>query len=318
MEKSQHKFDELFDDQKFIDALQSAEKLELVSFISKLPIPIAIIQNEGIFLGINQNFADIYENDALYLMGKKLSSVSTVVHAYYLKALEAFKTDSHLQLVENEFYSKGHFYILNFKSLRGLDRKLIAVVVVCTDVTRLKRRERVLIQNNQKLYDHLYIDQTTGVNNRRALERFLKQNFVGSKRKDYSFIKIDLDDFKKFNQLNSYTYGDELLTSIAQLFTEEIAQDNAEFYRLNSASFVVVLEKCTPWSVLTVAERLRQKIIKENIHFEADSEEILTISIGIYHPQAQNNFNELDIIEQIDIAVQQAKTLGKNSIFVLE
>ncbi|QIO06619.1 GGDEF domain-containing protein [Acinetobacter shaoyimingii] len=318
MEKSQHKFDDLFDDQKFLDVLQGAEKLELVSFISKLPIPIAIIENEGIFLGINQNFADIYESDALYLMGKKLSSVSTVVHAYYIEALNDFKSQSHLQLVENEFYSKGHFYILNFKSLRDVDRKLIAVIVVCTDVTRLKRRERVLIQNNQKLHDHLYIDQTTGVNNRRALERFLKQNFVGTKRENYSFLKIDLDDFKKFNQLNSYTYGDELLTSIAQLFHDEIAQDNAILYRLNSASFVVVLEKCTPWSALTVAERLRHKMMKENIRFEADSEEILTISIGIYHPQAHNNFNELDIIEQIDIAVQQAKSQGKNSIFVLD
>lgn len=318
MDKPQQNIDDLFDDQKFIDVLQSSKKLELVSFISKLPVPVAIIDHEAVFLAINQNFADIYENDALYLIGRKLNSVSTVVYAYFTEAISLFKNDSHLSLIENEFYSKGHFYILNFKVLRNKDRKFLAVIVVCTDVTRLKRRERVLIQNNKKLHDHLYIDQTTGVKNRRALERFLSTNFVGTKRESYSFIKIDLDDFKKFNQLNSYSYGDELLTLIAQLFTDEIAQDNAELFRLNSASFVVVLENCTPWSALTVAERLRQKMIKENIRFEEQSEEILTISMGIYHPQAQDNFADLDIIEQIDIAVQQAKSQGKNSIFVLD
>lgn len=318
MESKNKNIHDLIDDQKFLDALQSTEKLELVSFISKLPIPVAIFDHDATFLGVNQNFADIYESDAIYLLGKKLNSVSTVVYAYFIEAVATFKQQSHLTLIENEFYSKGHFYILNFKVLRNNERQFLAIIVVCADVTRLKRRERILLQNNKKLHDHLYIDQTTGIKNRLALERFLRENFVGKKRENYSFIKIDLDDFKKFNQLNSYTHGDELLTQIGQIFTNEISQDEAQLFRLNSASFVVVLENSTPWSVLTVAERLRQKMIKENIRYQEHEDEILTISMGIYHPQAQDNYADLDIIQQIDVAVQQAKSQGKNSIFVLE
>jgi diguanylate cyclase (GGDEF)-like protein len=79
-----------------------------------------------------------------------------------------------------------------------------------------------------------------------------------------------------------------------------------------------VLENSTPWSALTVAERLRQKIIKEDIRFEEGAEERLSVSIGIFHPQAQDINNPVNIFELIDIAVQQAKAQGKNAIFLLD
>ena len=311
--------DELFPDQKFLNILKQLDKFDLVSFVSKLPVPIAILDLKGVFIGLNQLFADFYEADALYLMGKQLDSFSTIIHSYFIQASQRFNHEPDLNKIEEEFYLKGHFYILDLKVLRNSEGEMGAIVVVCTDITRLKRKERVLIQNNKKLHDMLYIDQTTGVQNRRALERFLTNQMIGQMREAYSFIRIDLEDFKKFNELNSYAYGDERLCTIAQFFADELkTDDRAELFRLNSASFVVVLENSTPWSALTVAERLRQKIIKEDIRFEEGAEERLSVSIGIFHPQAQDTNNSLDIFELIDIAVQQAKAQGKNAIFLLD
>ena len=62
----------------FLDTLKTMGKLELVSFISKLPVPIAIFDDESTVLGLNQLFADIYESDALYMFGKKLNEFSVV------------------------------------------------------------------------------------------------------------------------------------------------------------------------------------------------------------------------------------------------
>ena len=302
----------------FFDGLRNFGKLELVSFISKLPIPIAIFDENAVFLGLNQFFADIYESDALYLMNKKLNEFSTIVYAHLVEAIAEFKLANSCDQIENEFYSKGHFYILYMKVIRNVDKQIDCIIVVCADVTRLKRKERVLLQTNKKLHDYLYIDQTTGLKNKMALEEYLSKNFIDARREQFSFIKIDLDDFKKFNQLNSYTIGDGILRQLGELFTEEITQDNAQLYRLNSASFVISIEKSTPWKVLTVAERIRQKIHKEQIHFEKDTDEILTVTIGIYHPSIHENFIEVDIMEQLDVAINQAKELGNNSIFVLE
>lgn len=304
--------------ENFVDSIQRMGKLELVSFISKLPVPIAIFDDEAVFLGVNQLFADIYESDALYLLGKKLNEFSTVVYSHYSDAVVKFSHESYLEHIENEFYSKGHFYILNFKVLRTADHRIESIIVVCADVTRLKRRERVLIQTNKKLHDFLYIDQTTGLKNKLALEEFLNENFIDNQREKFSFIKIDLDDFKRFNQLNSYSLGDEILNQIGEIFTQEVSQDQAHLFRLNSASFVLVLEQSTPWKVLTVAERLRQKIDKEQIQFDLNSNEVLTVTIGIYHPGIHDHLAKIDIMQQLDVAVKQAKQLGKNSIFVLD
>ncbi len=303
---------------RFLELLKNTEKIDLVSAISKFPVPIAILSEGGLFIVVNQRFADIYESDAMYLLGKKLNEFSTVVYAHFTDAISHFNQNPHVDDIQNEFYSKGHFYIVYFQALRTYDTQLNSVIVVCADITRLKRRERVLIQNNKKLHDHLYIDQITGLKSKLALERFIAEQCVNNARDKYSFIKIDLDDFKKFNQLNSYTFGDEILTQIGGFFSEEILHDAAELYRMNSASFVVVVEDSTPWKVLTLAERLRQKLITSHIAFQAQQEDMLTATFGIIHPTVNDQFAELDIIKQLDVAIKQAKSQGKNSIFVLE
>lgn len=304
--------------ERFLDILKNTEKLDLVSAISKFPVPIAIFSDSAIFLAVNQRFADIYESDAMYLLGKKFNELSTVVYAHFTAATAHFNQDPYLDDIENEFYSKGHFYIVYFRALRTYDKKISSIIVVCADITRLKRRERVLIQNNKKLHDQLYIDQITGLKSKLALEQFIAEKCVGSMRDQYSFIKIDLDDFKKFNQMNSYTYGDEILCKIGRFFNEEILHDVAEIYRMNSASFVVVVEDSTPWKVLTLAERLRQKMVKSHIAFQAQQDEMLTATFGIIHPTVSDQFAELDIMEQLNVAIKHAKFQGKNSIFVLE
>ena len=45
---------------------------------------------------------------------------------------------------EQEFYVKGKFYLSYFKAIRNQYDEIERVVVVCSDITRLKRRENVL------------------------------------------------------------------------------------------------------------------------------------------------------------------------------
>ena len=68
---------------KVFEYLQDIDKLHLVSFISQIPLPIALLDQEARFLGVNQKFADIYESDALYLFDKLLNTFSTVVFAHF-------------------------------------------------------------------------------------------------------------------------------------------------------------------------------------------------------------------------------------------
>lgn len=302
----------------FLELVQKIDKRSFVSTFSKFPVPIAIINIESVILGVNQCFADIYESDAMYMMGKKLNEFSTLVYAHFLSAISSFQNDLYLNDIENEFYSKGHFYLAYFRALRDIDKKIHSIVIVGADITKLKRRERALIQNNKKLHEYAYIDQVTGLKSKLALELFISDKFVDDLREVYAFIKININDFKKFNQMNSYNIGDQTLTRIGQEFSEEILQDKADIYHLNSASFVVVVEDSTPWKVLTIAERLRQKMIKSKVVFDLEGNEKLTVTIGIYHPKMYDSITGSDILKELDVAVRNAKKLGQNSIFVLD
>lgn len=304
--------------QTLVEQIKNSEKLELVNLISKIPVPIAILSLEANFLTLNQDFADLYESDALYLTGKNLGFFSTTVYQQFQDALQTFHQNPSIEQLENDFYSKGHFYSIYFKVLRSNNHQIQSIIVVCADITKYKRRERVLIQNNKRLYDSLYLDQLTGLKNQIAYERFLKDNFSLNNSKSYAFIKLDLDNFKKFNQLNGMSAADAILVKIAHLLGDEIRQDQADIYRLNSPAYIVIIMGSTPWKVMTIAERLRQCLIKAHIQFEADSNEILTCSIGIVHKNDQQQLSSTEVEHKLNFAVAQAKSHGRNSIFVLE
>lgn len=198
-------FKVMIQDEQFLDLIQKTEKMELVSFLAQLPIPVAIFSRESRFLGLNQGFADFYESDALYLNGKLLKSVSTLVYHQFLDVIPLFEKGKNE--VDFEFYGRGHFYLSYYKALRDQDGEIVTVVVVCADITRLKRRENVLLLNNKKLHDHLYLDAVTGLPNKIAFGQFLiDPENLDLMTQRISFLKIDLDSFKKFNQFNIANY----------------------------------------------------------------------------------------------------------------
>lgn len=312
MQKESIKLQDGLEDINIFKYLKEIDKLHLVSFISQIPLPIAILNTDARFLGVNQKFADIYDSDALYLTDKLLNTFSTIVYAHFKDALVAFAQKQNYY--EQEFYIKGKFYISYFKAIYDQENKIDTIIVICSDVTRLKRRENVLLQNNKKLHDHLYLDALTGLPNAFAFDHYLEQLWQRQRTSDTSFLKIDLDNFKLFNRLNSYTKGDEVLIQLSVLLNDSITQTEAQIFRLNSANFVVVIENFTQWAVMTLAERFKYAILEEQISI-GDDGEFLTASVGIYH--LEQDSKDIDITHKLNTAVRFAKDQGKNSLYLL-
>ena len=315
MEHESIKLKDNLEEIKVFEYLQDIDKLHLVSFISQIPLPVAIFDQSARCLGSNQKFTDIYESDALYLLDKLLNTFSTVVYAHFADALFHFSKNQNY--FEQEFYVKGRFYLSYFKAIRNLDNDIEMIVIVCSDVTRLKRRENVLLQNNKKLHDHLYLDTLTGLQNTLAFEHYLDKLWQSPRKSDVFFLKIDLDNFKLFNQLNSYTIGDEALTQLGTVLHDATTQTEAHIFRLNSASFVVVIEHLTEWAVLTLAERIKFAIADQKIAF-GKNDKYLTASVGIYQLSIENRESNIDVLQNLDVAVRFAKENGANSLFLLK
>ncbi|WP_227610986.1 MULTISPECIES: sensor domain-containing diguanylate cyclase [unclassified Acinetobacter] len=287
-----------------------------LSLLDKLPVPAFILSSEGIFLKVNQLFADIYASDALYMQGKSMSSFIENIEAEISAILDQFEhKDGHY---EKELYVKGRFYNTYWRALKDDNEQTIAIMIVWAEVTRLKRRERVLELNNLRLQEYLYVDPVTGAANRLALEQWLSETQSEQKHISFYALMIDLDDFKKFNQTYSYSQGDVALKEIAELLESYLNPKESMLYRLNSAQFVIIMPNASELTAYTLAERLRIAIYDAAYLFENGFHDRLTATVAIYKPSFQelNSFSEIE--SRLCFAIKNVKVREKNKSISLE
>jgi len=296
------------------ESIQSS--VPTLSLLDKLPVPAFILSSDGIFLKVNQLFADIYASDALYMQGKSIKSFIDNIESEIFAILEQFEhNDGHY---EKELYVKGHFYNTYCRALKNDNEQIIALMTVWAEVTKLKRRERVLELNNLRLQEYLYIDAVTGAANRLALEQWLSETQSEQKKTPFYALMFDLDDFKKFNQTYSYSQGDIVLKEIAELLQSYLNPKESMLYRLNSAQFVIVMPNASELTAYTLAERLRIAIYDAAYFFEEGVHDRLTATVAIYKPSFQESTSFSEIESRLRFAIKNVKVQEKNKSISLE
>ena len=156
-------------------------------------------------------------------------------------------------------------------------------------------------------------DSLTGLLNRRYLEERLSEETKRSHREGYSmsFMMIDVDDFKSYNDSFSHLEGDKALKLVAQHLKETLrAEDIAARY--GGEEFSILLPQTTASEARIIAERVREHIAA--IDFPNRK---ITISIGVA-TCSPCIYTADDIIRAADKALYEAKRCGKNNIQVYE
>jgi diguanylate cyclase (GGDEF)-like protein len=152
-------------------------------------------------------------------------------------------------------------------------------------------------------------DALTGLPNRRYLEKRLEEEVLRSQRHGFplSFMMIDVDFFKRYNDLNGHQAGDEALRIVANSLRAALrGADIAARY--GGEEFSILLPQTTQSEAKPIAERIRRRI--EATVFPHDK---VTISIGIASFSPQLDTPEL-IIKAADQALYAAKNAGRNNI----
>ena len=161
-------------------------------------------------------------------------------------------------------------------------------------------------------------DFLTKLPNRILLQEHLKQAFRVSKRANLHsvFMYIDLDRFKQINDNYGHDAGDRVLVEIAQRM-RDLLREGDMVARIGGDEFAVIApdldvdESSAANKALFLAEKILTAVT-EPVRFESYSFEV-TASIGIkLFPNHVKD--ELDVIEHADIAMYQAKKMGRNQI----
>ncbi len=162
-------------------------------------------------------------------------------------------------------------------------------------------------------------DTLTGLYNRRLLDRRLPElmSRLGSPRRRTSdpisahLAMMDLDRFKKINDVFGHLYGDEVLLLFSGLMKQSFRSSDL-LVRYGGEEFVVVLTDTTLANCERVLERFRHKV--EEHWFPQIGR--VTISTGAV--RIGNQALPSTVLDQADQALYYAKRAGRNRVCIYE
>ena len=138
-------------------------------------------------------------------------------------------------------------------------------------------RERMLLEGQRHLTEAADRDLLTGLLNRRGFEAAMERarpEFTGS-----AFLLLDLDRFKRVNDVHGHAAGDAVLRELGRRLIEAL-DGRGVLGRLGGEEVAVFLPSVLPREVEQVAERLRHAVRRELFVLPSDVRLLVTVSIG--------------------------------------
>jgi diguanylate cyclase (GGDEF)-like protein len=158
-------------------------------------------------------------------------------------------------------------------------------------------------------------DPLTGLVNRRYLEERLQEELERSKRHRFSmsFMMVDIDDFKAYNDAHGHQAGDLALEMTAQCLKTALRSADVAA-RYGGEEFSILLPQTGLTEARIIGERIRRRIERTQFpHGQGQPLGAVTVSIGVSTFGAELD-TPAEIIYAADQALYAAKALGKNCI----
>jgi len=163
--------------------------------------------------------------------------------------------------------------------------------------------------------EKIYIDPLTGIYNRRFLDETLRRviNSLSRSGSMLSFLMIDIDHFKKYNDTYGHDEGDKCLKMVAETLKKSLSRANDFVVRYGGEEFAVVLPSTHAEGACLVANRLLENIRKCNIlHETSNVANHVTISIGVTTGMVKHTHSASDYIQRADEMLYKSKQAGRN------
>lgn len=157
-------------------------------------------------------------------------------------------------------------------------------------------------------------DPLTNINNRRSFfdiaEQLLK--LYHRNKEPFSVMLLDIDYFKKVNDVYGHILGDEILKHTVSHIKKEIRESDV-FARYGGEEFIILLINTDAHEAADIAEKVRSSI-ENNPYVDEQNTIPITISIGLSQFNDDESIQEL--IERSDSALYKAKERGRNRVVV--
>jgi len=158
-------------------------------------------------------------------------------------------------------------------------------------------------------------DPLTGVFNVRRLETSLKDEFSRAKRyqRPLSFLMIDVDRLKLWNDTFGHPHGDMILCNIASILDKN-TRDVDKVFRYGGDEFCVLLPETDLTEGVVVAEKLRRAVGEFMFPGKEKLQDTpITISVGVSSVSEVKGAPD-ELVRSADEALYEAKRMGGNRV----
>lgn len=226
-------------------------------------------------------------------------------------------------------------FILVYKSLSGEDNidlshqseenilsetlvleSKVASILQCIDDPDIRNQlfelKHIINRSKEKLSRLALVDRLTLLYNRRFFDDAIAREVERAKRysQELSLIMIDIDNFKDFNDTHGHQKGDEVLSQVAAIISDQIRLNDIAS-RYGGEEMVVILPESSLSSALVAAEKLRSAIERDSLLRIGLP---VTVSLGVSEFTGSEN-SVSDMISRADAALYKAKDAGRNRVF---
>ncbi|MCX7795761.1 MAG: sensor domain-containing diguanylate cyclase [bacterium] len=170
---------------------------------------------------------------------------------------------------------------------------------------------RTLKKELETLRSLAFIDELTGVLNRRGFEYFLGEKKRESERfkKIFGVLFVDIDDFKLINDTYGHKMGDKVLKMVAETLKSNL-KINDIVARYGGDEFVVISEITDRDEFKSLANRISIVI---NSSFIEENGKIIRVSVSIGGAISKGKDLEM-VLEKADNLMYVSKAKGKNRV----
>lgn len=201
--------------------------------------------------------------------------------------------------------------------LRQIAGQLSQVLEKSRLLDDLRAAKEQLETANRELAGLATTDGLTGLANRRAFDEMLRMEWRRSGRSELplSFLLVDIDHFKPYNDLYGHTKGDACLRRVAQALGHSLRRAGDVAARYGGEEFAILLPDTSAEDALRVAELLRSRVASlSEPHAGSSAAAHVTVSVGAATVIASRTGDPQTLVSAADAALYDAKEAGRNRV----
>ncbi|MFC0103444.1 diguanylate cyclase [Sphingopyxis terrae] len=173
------------------------------------------------------------------------------------------------------------------------------------------------LQLRETLREMALADPLTGLSNRRQLDQLLGIQIAQAERlgQDLGCLMIDVDHFKRFNDVHGHDAGDMVLREVGKVLAG-VTRDAGLAFRYGGEEFMLLLPGLSVEGATERAEEIRTRVAALALGSEAGNMGPVTVSIGVAITPLHCPPDRL--VRTADAALLRAKAMGRDRVEVAQ